>query len=120
MTRDDFRRRAHDARASGTRALIRVWREVLLDTETPVSAFAKLRRDGGPFAFLLESAPAGGETWARHTFMGSAPRAAWRLTDGGVEGWTPEAGWHNARRPKDPFAFLADLFTRDRPISVPE
>src|SRR5258708_27615378 len=118
MTRDDFRRRAHDARASGTRALIRVWREVLLDTETPVSAFAKLRRDGGPFAFLLESPPAGGKTWARHTLMGSAPRAAWRLTDGGVEAWTPEPGLHNARRPKHPLPELMDLLTRDRTIAV--
>ena len=115
MTRDDFRRRAGEARASGARALIPVWREILLDTETPVSAFAKLRRDGGPFAFLLESAPAGGETWARYTFMGSAPRAAWRLTDGVVEDWTAEAGWHNPRRPKDPLADLEELLTRDGP-----
>jgi len=40
-----------------------VWRDVLLDTDTAVGAFAKLRQD--PFAFLLESAPAGGEMWAR-------------------------------------------------------
>ena len=39
--------------------LVPVWRDVLLDAETPVAAFAKLRQ--GPFAFLLESAPAGGE-----------------------------------------------------------
>ena len=53
--------------------LVPVWRDCLLDTDTPVSAFAKLRR--GPFAFLLESAPAGGETWARYTFLGTEPRA---------------------------------------------
>ena len=29
----------------------------------------------GPFAFLLESAPAGGETWSRYTFLGTEPRA---------------------------------------------
>ena len=43
--------------------------------------FAKLRR--GPFAFLLESAPAGGETWSRYTFIGTEPQAAWRLTASG-------------------------------------
>ena len=106
MTAADFRRRVADARASGSRKLVPVWREILLDTETPVSAFHKLRADGGPFAFLLESAPAGGETWARYTFMGSAPWAAWRLNEGVVEDWTPIDGWHNARRPADP---LADL-----------
>ena len=42
-----------------------------------MAALAKLRR--GPFAFLLESAPAGGESWSRYTFMGSEPRGAWRL-----------------------------------------
>ena len=35
--------------------LVPVWHDCLLDLDTPVSAFAKLRR--GPFAFLLESAP---------------------------------------------------------------
>ena len=58
-------------------ALVPVWADMLLDTDTPVSAFAKLRR--GPFAFLLESAPAGGETWARYTYLGTEPRAGTRL-----------------------------------------
>src|SRR5437868_1644955 len=97
----DFRERAAAARTAGRRRLIPVWRDILLDTETPVSAFAKLRA-GEPFAFLLESAPAGGETWARYTFMGTAPRAAWRLVDGTVEDWTAAKGWHNPRRPADP------------------
>jgi anthranilate synthase component I len=120
MTPADFQRRVDAARAAGSRRLIPVWREILLDTETPVSAFAKLRRDAGPFAFLLESAPAGGETWARYTFMGSAPRAAWRLTDGVVEDWTAAKGWHNARRPKDPLADLEELLERDEPLELPE
>ena len=78
--------------------VIPVWRDCLLDTDTAVSAFAKLRR--GSFAFLLESAPAGSETWSRYTFMGTEPRSAWRLTDGTVEDWTTGlAGWHGARRP---------------------
>ena len=68
MSLDDF-----SARARERAALVPVWRDCLLDTDTPVSAFAKLRR--GPFAFLLESAPAGGETWARYTFLGTEPRA---------------------------------------------
>jgi anthranilate synthase component I len=120
MTTADFRQRVAEARISGVRQLVPVWREILLDTETPVSAFHKLRSDGGPFAFLLESAPAGGETWARYTFMGSAPRAAWRLTDGVIEDWTPEAGWHGARRPADPLADLEALLTRDVPMEIPE
>jgi anthranilate synthase component 1 len=120
MTIADFHQRAADARKSGKRALVPVWREILLDTETPVSAFHKLRADGGPFAFLLESAPAGGETWARYTFMGNAPRAAWRLTEGVVEDWTSIAGWHNPRRPADPLADLEGILTAYPPLDIPE
>ncbi|HEX5830828.1 MAG TPA: chorismate-binding protein, partial [Gemmatimonadaceae bacterium] len=99
-------------------ALVPVWRDALLDTDTAVSAFAKLRN--GPFAFLLESAPAGGETWSRYTFMGSEPRRAWRLTDGVVEDWTPERGWHGTRRPADPLADLQTLAAAPAPVDVPE
>jgi anthranilate synthase component 1 len=98
--------------------LVPVWRDCLLDTDTPVSAFAKLRR--GPFAFLLESAPAGGETWARYTFLGTEPRAAWRLLDGVVEDWTPDRGWHGGRRPADPLADLRARLTEHEPVEVPE
>jgi anthranilate synthase component 1 len=120
MTFAEFLDRAAAGRASSRKTLVPVWREVLLDTETPVSAFHKLRADGGPFAFLLESAPAGGETWARYTFMGSAPWSAWRLTDGVVEDWTPIRGWHNARKPKDPLADLEGLLTENAPMEIPE
>jgi anthranilate synthase component 1 len=112
MSYDDFQRRAR------ARSVVPVWRDCLLDTDTPVTAFAKLRE--GPFAFLLESAPAGSETWSRYTFLGSAPRSAWRLRDGTVEDWTPDRGWHGARQPADP---LADLDARIRlraPVDVPE
>jgi len=120
VTFDEFQTRVERMRATeGTdRRLVPVWRDTILDTETPVAAFAKLRE--GPFAFLLESAPAGGETWARYTFMGSAPRAAWRLTDGVVEDWTPERSWHAARRPPDPLADLESLLKAHLPVDIPE
>ena len=117
MTVADFRDRARRGGPSVTH-LIPVWRDVLLDAETPVAAFAKLRH--GPFAFLLESAPAGGETWARYTFMGTAPRAAWKLADGVVQDWTPDRGWHNDRRPTDPLADLEGLLRSAEPVEVPE
>jgi len=94
---------AHD---TGAR-VVPVAREILLDTDTPVSTFAKIRR--GAFGFLLESAPAGGETWARYTYLGTEPRAAWRLVNGTVEDWTSHRGWHAARRPADPLADLDAL-----------
>jgi anthranilate synthase component 1 len=111
MSLEEFRRRAENA------TLVPVWKDCLLDTDTPVSAFAKIRR--GPFAFLLESAPAGGETWSRYTYLGSEPRCAWRLLNGVVEDWNDVRGWHNARRPADPLADLAVL-TDGAPADVPE
>jgi anthranilate synthase component 1 len=112
MSFDQFREMAS---AGG---LVPVWRELLLDTDTPVSAFAKLRR--GPFAFLLESAPAGGETWSRYTFMGTEPRAAWRFHDGVVEDWNARNGWHSTRRVDDPIADLERLLTEFDQAVVPE
>jgi anthranilate synthase component 1 len=109
---EEFRARAAQA------TLVPVWRDCLLDTDTPVSAFAKLRR--GPFAFLLESAPAGGETWARYTFLGTEPRSAWRLANGVVEDWSVERGWHDARKPIDPLADLQALVEGIEPAEVPE
>ena len=50
--------------------LIPVYREILADMETPVSAFLKI--DDGRHSFLLESME-GGEKWARYSFLGSRP-----------------------------------------------
>ncbi len=53
--------------------LIPVYKEILADLDTPVSAFLKL---GGAPSFLLESlleSVEGGEKWARYTFIGVRP-----------------------------------------------
>ena len=61
---DEFRALARD------HTVVPVWREVLADLETPVSAFVKLvgDRDG----FLLESVEHG-EHWGRFSFIGRDP-----------------------------------------------
>ena len=61
---DEFSRKARDGN------LIPVYREILADMETPVSAFRKI--DSGNYAFLLESIE-GGEKWGRYSFLGSNP-----------------------------------------------
>ncbi len=55
--------------------LIPVYREILADMETPVSAFCKI--DDRKSAFLLESI-AGGEKWARYSFLGVGSGRAFR------------------------------------------
>ncbi|MDO8532000.1 MAG: anthranilate synthase component I [Dehalococcoidia bacterium] len=50
--------------------LVPVYREIMADMETPVSAFLKIAR--GPHSFLLESVE-GGERLARYSFIGTEP-----------------------------------------------
>ena len=51
--------------------LIPVYREILADFETPLSAYRKIRSDGE--AFLCESVE-GGEHLSRYSFVGCNPR----------------------------------------------
>ncbi|HSE57082.1 MAG TPA: anthranilate synthase component I [Nitrospiraceae bacterium] len=62
LSLDEFRTLARQGN------LIPLYREILADYETPVSAFAKI--DHGPSAYLLESVE-GGEHWGRYSFLGS-------------------------------------------------
>jgi len=78
--------------------LVPVWRELLADQETPVSAYERLRTflrrdDPGTSTFLLESVE-GGEKIARYSFLGGNPQMVFqsdgrnvtiRHTDGRVE-----------------------------------
>ena len=50
--------------------LIPVYKEFLCDTETPVSAYLKIRDKS--FSYLLESAD-GGKRWGRYSFIGYKP-----------------------------------------------
>ncbi|MBI5971371.1 MAG: anthranilate synthase component I [Deltaproteobacteria bacterium] len=56
---------------AGQYNVIPVYRDILADTETPVSAFLKI--DDGKDAFLLESVE-GGEKWGRYSLLGVSPR----------------------------------------------
>jgi anthranilate synthase component 1 len=57
-------------RRQGEGTLIPVYREIVADLETPVSAFLKINRGGN--SFLLESVE-GGERLARYSFIGTEP-----------------------------------------------
>lgn len=50
--------------------LVPIFREIVADLETPVSAFLKINRGG--YSFLLESVE-GGERLARYSFIGTEP-----------------------------------------------
>jgi anthranilate synthase component I len=101
--------------------LIPVYRELLADSDTPVSAYAAL--GASEHSFLLESV-VGGSTWAAYSFVGVAPRAVvkwnagkaavtWYDVDGG--GPARHAEWETA----DPTAALAEVLGEMRPVEVP-
>ncbi len=58
------------------------------DTETPVSAYLKLRGEGP--SFLLESAQQG--RLGRWSFLGFRPRSILRWSDGVLSEWDGESG----------------------------
>ncbi len=97
--------------------LVAVARSFPFDTETAVTAYAKLRRP--PFGFLLESVT-GGERWARWTFLGTEPREAWRVEPGPrVRRWTPAGGWGEPVVVDDPIADLAERLRARTPVVPP-
>jgi anthranilate synthase component 1 len=57
---------------------IPIYREIVADLETPVSAFLKIKRDGP--SFLLESVE-GGQRLARYSFMGTEPYKTLVITE---------------------------------------
>src|SRR5512147_183271 len=81
--------------------LVPVYREIMADMDTPVSAFRKI--DDGRYSFLLESIE-GGEKWARYSFLGASPSVVIRSKGDLVEVLT--AGGEPAQhRVADPMAF---------------
>jgi len=103
---DDFRKMARGFN------VIPLYREILADMETPVSAFMKI--DTGGDAFLLESVEHG-EKWGRYSFLGVNPRMILRSKGDEVEILGPG----NERRcERDPLKVLKDICGRFKAATV--
>jgi anthranilate synthase component 1 len=94
--------------------LIPVYREILADLETPVSAFLKI--DTGEYSFLLESVE-GGEKWARYCFLGSNPSIIFQSKGNQVE-ILREGNRRELREVQDPLATLKELMAEYQPVAV--
>lgn len=95
--------------------LIPVYQEFLADTETPVSAYLKIRDK--TFSYLLESAD-GGKKWGRYSFIGYKPFLTTLSRDGEME---ISKGTETTRL-KDvgnPLQVLRDTIKPIRPVTVP-
>ncbi len=95
--------------------LIPLYREILADYETPVSAFTKI--DHGPSAYLLESVE-GGENWARYSFLGSGSPVVIREDRGDL---LVTRSSRNRRIPSrgNPLERLRELMQEFQPVTVP-
>ncbi len=93
--------------------LIPVYREIMADMDTPVSAFRKL--DDGRFSYLLESIE-GGEKWGRYSFLGSTPSLIIRSKGNVVE--TIENSVTTTVTVEDPLSSIRELLARFAPVEV--
>jgi anthranilate synthase component 1 len=95
--------------------LIPVYREILGDLETPVSAYKKLRGQG--CSFLLESVE-GGEKWGRFSFLGLNPSLMFYVEDG--QAVIQRQGRRETLDPAaDPFEHLRRLLAGFHPVATP-
>lgn len=101
---------ANDIRA------VPIFREVMADLETPVSAFLKIRGSGP--AFLLESIE-GGERLARYSFIGADPIAVLTMR-AGLATLETVVGQRTTSTYDDPLLPLADLVASRRAPEMPD
>jgi anthranilate synthase component 1 len=109
-----FDRFVEQARLAG--GIVPVTRQVVLDGDTPVTAFTKLHR--GRWGFLLESLE-GGERWARYTFLATEPREVFRYRGRECARWTPGDQWRVVETDLPPLEHLGRTMRRHPPVVVP-
>ena len=105
-------------RRSESGNLVPVYREILADMETPVSAYKKIAR--GKYSFLLESVE-GGERLARYSFVGTDPFMVFKSKGRDVqivERW--RADKIHLEDGQDPLHILEDLLARYKWVDDPE
>ncbi len=106
-TREEFKEKA------GEGNLIPVYRKVLADLETPVSAFLKI--DSGNYSFLLESVE-GGDRIAQYSFLGADPSIIFQAK--GKQVTITENGVSTKLESENPLGCLDELMERYKPVAV--
>jgi anthranilate synthase component I len=106
---DEFKRKAKKGN------LIPVYREILADMDTPVSAFQKI--DDNRHSFLLESME-GGEKWARYSFLGSRPSVIVKSFGKSVE-ITRDGKTSKSTFEQDPLEVVKKVLSAYKPVLDP-
>ena len=92
-----------------------IYREILADLETPVSAYLKVAH--GSHSFLLESVE-GGQHLARYSFIGSDPYLVLRLDKGTAQ--AIQGGYKQSLPYNDPLIVLGSYVRAYRPVRLPD
>lgn len=96
--------------------LIPVYKEILADLDTPVSAYMKI--NDGEYSFLLESVE-GGEKWARYCFLGCDPAVV--VSSKGNNITVIEKGEKKEKiiEKGNPLSTIKEILARYKPVNVP-
>ncbi|MBI5179882.1 MAG: anthranilate synthase component I [Nitrospirae bacterium] len=94
--------------------LVPVYKEILADLETPVSAFLKI--DDGKYSYLLESVE-GGEKWGRYSFLGTSPFLIIRAKDKRIE-IIKNGKKSSFDSDENPLLLLKRLLKEYKPVSI--
>lgn len=101
---------------AGQGNLTPIYREIMADLETPVSAFLKISHNA-PNSFLLESVD-GGERLARYSFMGTDPYLVLKLENGVAYA---RMNGHKQSIPfTDPLEVISSYLKEYQPVTTPE
>ena len=92
--------------------LIPVYKEILADLDTPVSAYLKIRE--GTHSFLLESVE-GGDKWARYCFLGCDPATVIQTKGDTVTVQSPQGRETRSLKGEKPLSVLQDLLAQYQP-----
>ena len=95
--------------------IVPVYREILGDLETPVSAYKKLRNQGP--SYLLESVE-GGEKWGRFSFLGFNPSLVLEIKDRRVT-LKRRGTFEVLDRSLDPFQHLRQVLQGFQAVAAP-
>ncbi|MEO6244413.1 MAG: anthranilate synthase component I [Opitutaceae bacterium] len=95
--------------------VIPVYRDLMADFETPVSAYAKLKA-AGP-SYLFESVE-GGENLARYSFIGCRPRKIFACGPTTTEVRQPGQPTRTLPTPADPLTLIEDEMRGHQPVAV--
>ncbi len=106
---EEFRKKAREGN------LIPVYKEIIADLDTPVSAYLKIR--GGSHSFLLESV-VGGEKWARYCFLGCDPTRIVSAKGTTVTVENRDTGEKREFQKEDPLAAVKEILAEYRPVDV--